>query len=93
MSPQKPLLPDAQAISRLAAVGVTPDVAMMAIRAEHDRSLTYALRLGLLGAACFLALIVGYVYLVIQGHPHAAGWLLGTGALAIVGQLIAARLE
>jgi hypothetical protein len=39
------------------------------------------------------ALIGGFVYLVIQGHPKAAGALLGSGALSLVTGFLTMRLS
>ena len=45
------------------------------------------------GALCFISCLASYVYLVMNGHPEAAGAALGTAVLAIVGQFVNARMR
>jgi hypothetical protein len=44
------------------------------------------------GTTSFLACVGAFSYLAINNHPTAAGVILGTGVLAIVGRMIASRL-
>jgi hypothetical protein len=59
----------------------------------HHRQFLYAaLSLGG-GILVALALIGGFIYLVMEGHPEAAGSLLGAGALSLVSGFLASRLD
>jgi predicted membrane protein len=58
---------------------------------DHD-AFTYALTGLIIGGVIAVALIAGFIYLVMQGHPAAAGSLLGTGALGMVAAFRATRL-
>jgi hypothetical protein len=71
---------------------VLAESVIQAVEAENRRAHRYA-SLGMIcGTASFLACIAAFCYLVIESHPAAAGVILGTGVLAIVGRMIAARL-
>jgi hypothetical protein len=65
---------------------------IQAVDAENQRAHTYA-SLGMIcGTTSFLACVGAFSYLAINNHPTAAGVILGTGVLAIVGRMIASRL-
>jgi hypothetical protein len=60
---------------------------------RHQRQFLYAtLSLGG-GILVTLALIGGFIYLVMEGHPEAAASLLGTGALGLVAGFLSSRLD
>jgi hypothetical protein len=60
---------------------------------ELQREFLYAvMALGVAGLALVLVL-GGFVYLVMQGHPTAAGSLLGAGVLGLIAGFIRARLR
>jgi hypothetical protein len=65
---------------------------IQAVNEENRRAHTYAMLGMICGTVSFLACIASFSYLVINGHPQAAGVILGTGVLAIIGRMIAARL-
>jgi hypothetical protein len=60
--------------------------------AAHRRAYRFAMLSLLIGGILSLGLIVGFVYLVMQGHTTAAGLLLGSGALSLVAGFRSTRL-
>ena len=85
------LLPPAAELAQL-----TEDQARAVIAAvdrADQREHSYALVALIGGMLSFLGVVAGFIYLVIQGHTQAAGLLLGAAVLAIVGQMIRARLR
>ena len=74
---------------------VSPELPALVVKgrnAELRRQFVYAVLSLLSGVVALLSLIAGYVYLVIQGHPHAAAGLLAGGVLGLVGGFIRSRL-
>jgi hypothetical protein len=45
------------------------------------------------GTFGLIACIVAFTYLVVNGHPTAAGLVLGTSVLTILGQIVNSRLN
>ncbi len=58
-------------------------------RREHSYA-SLAMVCGTLG---LMGCVAAFAYLVRTGHPQAGGLVLGTGVLAIVGQIINSRLN
>jgi hypothetical protein len=70
-----------------------PALVVQAQQIEATQEYKYALVGLLTGGVLMLALIGGFVYLVMMGHPRAAGTLLGAGVLGIILAFIRARLR
>jgi hypothetical protein len=89
--PDRPLLPPSEELANLSDRKVEQVVILLA--GYNRRSHFYAI----LGMACgtlsFLGCLGAYVYLVVQGHPTAAGVVLTTTVLAIIGRMIGSRLD
>lgn len=65
---------------------VSPELPALVIKArnaELRRQFIYAVLSLSAGIAALLSLIGGYIYLVMQGHPHAALGLLAGGVLGL----------
>jgi hypothetical protein len=62
-------------------------------RYRHRRAFWYALISLIFGGSIALSLVGGFVYLVMQGHPKAAGSLLTAGAFGMVAGFRSTRLE
>jgi hypothetical protein len=45
------------------------------------------------GLAAFSGVVGGFIYLVMHGHPEAAGGLLATGVLGLIGTFLRSRLR
>ena len=69
-----------------------PALVVQAQQIEATQEYRYALVGMLTGGVLMLALIVGFVYLVMMEHPAAASTLLGAGVLGIILAFIRARL-
>ena len=65
---------------------------MRVVERRHQQEFVYAMAGMIGGTACFLMIIVAFVYLIMEGHTHAAGGVLGTGVLGIVLQMFKGRL-
>lgn len=64
-----------------------------AVDSYQRRQYLYA-QIGMLcGTLCFLCVLVTFTYLIVHGHTGAASSILGTGVLAIVAQMVNARLS
>jgi hypothetical protein len=75
---------------------VSPDLPAKIVdagQAELAREFQYALVSLVFGGLVSLAIIGGFVFLVIQNHPQAAGALLGTGVLNIVTGFLRNRIR
>jgi len=59
----------------------------------NKREHSYAVVGMVSGTAALIACIVAFAYLVHDGHPTAAGLVLGTSVLTIVAQLVKSRLN
>ena len=70
-----------------------PALIVQAQQIEATQEYRYALVGLLTGGVLMLALIGGFVYLVMMGHPAAASTLLGAGVLGIILAFIRARLR
>jgi hypothetical protein len=85
------LLPPAGELARL-----TDDQArsvILAVDRANGREHSYALTAMICGTLSLLAAIAGFVFLVTHGHTPAAGVLLGTAVLTVIGQIIGSRLR
>ena len=83
------LLPQSR---QLAALSVETAREVLALAdAESRRAHRYAALGFLCGTFSLLLCLAAYVYLVVHGHDTAAGVVLGTGILAVIGTMIRAR--
>jgi hypothetical protein len=85
------LLPPAKELAKL-----TDDQAksvIFAVDRANAREHSYAIAALLCGTLCFLGVVAGFVYLVVNGHVEGASLLLGVAVLAIIGQMIRSRLR
>jgi hypothetical protein len=85
------LLPTVSDLAKL-----TPEVASEVLRFAdrvNQRETGYATLGAVCGASCFLCCAGVFVYLVETGHPAAAGTVLGTAVLGIVGKFIDSRIR
>ena len=93
MAVAKPaLLPSPDVIADLIRSGMTPETIVLVINEDKKRKLSYALVNSVMGGVCFLAIVAGFVFLAVHGLYKSAGALLATGALAIIRQMLSARL-
>jgi hypothetical protein len=60
---------------------------------ELGREFKYALISLIFGGVMSLSVIAGFIYLVIAGHPAAAGSLLGAGVLNLVTGFVRNRIR
>lgn len=60
---------------------------------KHRRETLYAILGMACGTLCFLGCIIAFAYLVMHAHSTEAYVVLGTAVLALIGRMIAARLE
>lgn len=58
---------------------------------RHKRQFLYAMVSLIIGGLVAFSLIGGFVFLVMNGHPKEAGWLLGSGAVGLVSGFVASR--
>jgi len=87
--PDRYLLPPSSELAPLSDEKVKAVIALA--DNEGRRSNTYA-NLGMVcGTVSFLGCLGSYVYLVVQNHDAAAGVVLGTTVLAIIGRMIRGR--
>jgi hypothetical protein len=89
--PPGPLLPSVEELRELSERAQV--AAINAGDRVSRRKFAYAITSLIGGLICFLAMLGGFVFLVMQGRPESAGLLLGTGLLAIIGRMIGARLK
>jgi len=90
---QKPaLLPSPAVIAGLIRSGMTPETIGLVINEDKKRKLIYALVNSVMGGICFLAIVGGFIFLVVHGFYMSAAALLATGVLAIIKQMLNARL-
>ena len=66
---------------------------MQAETDEARREFWYAVASLAGGVITVLSVVGGFVYLVMNNHPQAAGSLLGTGVLGLIQGFIRARLR
>jgi hypothetical protein len=93
MGDQRPaLLPNPEVIADLIRSGMTPETIVLVINEDKKRKLTYALVSSVMGGVCFLAIVLGFIYLVVHGNYKSASGLLATGVLAIIRDMLKARL-
>jgi hypothetical protein len=74
--------------------GLPPETVQLLIELvdrEGQRDAAYAMVGIVCGTASFLAALVCCVYLVMHGHDTAAGLVLGTSLVAVVGHMIRGR--
>ena len=84
--PDKYLLPPASELQSLSDEKTKIIVALA--DADSRRSSSYAIIGMLCGTVSFLCSLASYVYLVNQHHDTAAGVVLGTTVVAIIGRMI-----
>jgi len=90
---QRPaLLPSPDVIADLIRSGMTPETIVLVINEDKKRKMTYALVSSVMGGVCFLAVVAGFIFLVVHGFYKSAAGLLATGVLAIIKQMLTARL-
>jgi hypothetical protein len=81
--------PDELSVLTDATAAKALEVIDNANRREHSYA-SLAMVCGTLG---LMSCVFVFAWLVAMGHPQAGGLVLGTGALAIVGQIINSRLN
>ena len=59
----------------------------------NKREHSYASLSMICGTASFLGVIGTFALLILHGHPEAAGTVVGTGVLTVVGKIIGSRLS
>jgi|HubBroStandDraft_1064217.scaffolds.fasta_scaffold724505_2 hypothetical protein len=75
---------------------VDPDLPKLIIEASDrqlEREYKYASRGQWISLAALAMAIAGFVYLVMQNHPKAAGVLLGAGVIGLISGYLNARLS
>jgi len=87
--PTKSLLPSGKQLDALSEEKVRVIAALA--EGESRRSYSYAIVGMVCGTVSFLGCLASYVYLVNQKHDTAAGVVLGTTVLAIIGRMIRGR--
>ena len=85
----KALLPSAADLSTLS--DSTAMRVILAVDLQNARAFSYARSGMICGTVSFMACIASFTFLVMHGHATAAGVVLGTTVLGIVGKMIAAR--
>src|SRR5271157_377381 len=94
MPPKTSLLPSPQQLQGY--LRVNPRLPELVVQAETDearREFWYAVASLAGGVITVLSVVGGFVYLVMNNHPQAAGSLLGTGVLGLIQGFIRARLR
>lgn len=90
----KALIPDAATLAEFQHIDTGLPVRLVEIAArEAEREYRYAMLALVCGALIALAVIGGFIYLVMQGHGAYAGGLLGAGVLTMIGGFLRARLS
>jgi hypothetical protein len=87
------LFPSPELLEQLG--NIHPELPMTVIsewKVRHARAYAYANHALLIGGILALALIGGFVYLVMNSHGYYAAMLLGAGAVSMVAGFRAARL-
>jgi hypothetical protein len=85
------LLPAPDELSVL--TDLTAAKALEVIDNANRREHSYASLAMVCGTVGLMTCILSFAYLVVTGHPQAGGLALGTGVLAIVGQIVNSRLN
>jgi hypothetical protein len=85
------LLPAADELSVL--TDATAAKALEVIDNANRREHSYASLAMVCGTLGLMNCVLAFAWLVETGHPQAGGMVLGTGVLAIVGQIINSRLN
>jgi hypothetical protein len=85
------LLPATDELSALS--DATAAKALEVIDNANRREHSYASLAMACGTVGLLSCVLAFAWLVETGHPEAGGLVLGTGVLAIVGQIINSRLN
>jgi hypothetical protein len=67
-------------------------IVMSTIRDANNNDLAYAQLTAVCGFLSLMGCIGTFAYLIETGHPQAAGTVVATGVLGIVGQFIKSRL-
>src|SRR5215831_18408373 len=70
-----------------------PPLVLKAADNEQEREYRYAVVSLLTGSILGISVIGGFVYLVMQGHAVAAGWLLGVNVLNLIHGFVRNRLR
>jgi hypothetical protein len=60
---------------------------------ERTQEYRYAMAALFCGLTAFGGVVGGFIYLVMHGHPGAAGGLLATGVLSLIGAFLRSRLR
>jgi hypothetical protein len=88
------LVPSPEELQRYQTVDPTLPTVLIQVRdRELRREFIYAASALSVAALGLVMVIGGFVYLVMQGHPTAAGSLLGAGVLGLIAGFIRARLR
>jgi len=86
------LLPSPEVILQLRNAGLTAETLAFLINEDRKGKQRFAIANSLMGGFCFLSVTCGFVYLVMQGKEAMACVLLGVEVLAIIKQMLGARL-
>lgn len=79
---------------QFAALGDAKAAALTQLAENYHRRETFYASLGMAcGTLCFLSCVLAFAYLVMHAHSTEAYVVLGTAVLALIGRMIAARLE
>jgi hypothetical protein len=93
MGAHKPaLLPNPDVIADLIRSGMTPEAIVLVINEDKKRKMVNAVVSSVMGGVCFLAVVLGFIYLVVHSFYKSAAGLLATGVLVIIKQMLTARL-
>jgi len=60
---------------------------------QRTQKYRYAMAGQFYAFAAFLSVVVGFIYLVMQGHPVAAGGLLAAEVMSLLGTFLRSRLR
>jgi hypothetical protein len=91
-TPAPSLLPSPEVIQQLSKAGLSPELLTQVIIEDRRGKQKFAEKNAIMGGACFIIVVIAFIYLVMEGHEKMAGVLIGTEALAIIKQMFGARL-
>jgi hypothetical protein len=86
------LLPNPQIIKELAQAGLTPELLAQIITEDHKGNQKFATVNSVMGGLGFITVVVGFIYLIMNGHDYSAGILLGVETLAIIRLMLQNRM-
>jgi hypothetical protein len=86
------LLPSPEVILQLKNAGLGAETLAVLINEDRKGKQRFAIANSLMGGFCFLGVVGGFIYLAMQGKETMACILLGVEVLAIIKQMLGARL-